>query len=89
MYARLKTAKLTLKKCSLEHLRGIVQIIGITCLALTSVNHGVHLQALMLKQEQEELLKEQRKLEQAVSFGYLFVCKIIISFMQSLEGYLF
>lgn len=29
--------------------------------------HNVFLQALMLKQEQEDLIKEQRKLEQAVS----------------------
>ena len=41
--------------------------------ALTGVNVGGDLQALMLKQEQEELLKEQRKLEQAVSIGYLTV----------------
>lgn len=33
----------------------------------------VYWQAQMLKQEQEDLLKEQRKLEQAVSFSFLCV----------------
>ena len=60
--------------CTVNHIVLLINsCFTCTCISGVVVEWCVYWQALMLKQEQEELLKEQRKLEQAVSFLLLFL----------------